>query len=101
MSLISEDMFKQYSSKHGSPVVGDIMVTGVGTLGICYVVKENDRFYFKDGNSIWLKKKTEAESRYIEYAFQSDLLRKQIDDSVGATVGTFTIIKAKGTRDPV
>ena len=37
------------------------MVTGVGTLGICYVVNKGDSFYFKDGNIIWLKKKTEAD----------------------------------------
>ncbi len=99
--FISEEMFDRYSTKYGIPVAGDIMVTGVGTLGICYVVKKDDRFYFKDGNIIWLKKKTEADSRFVEYAFQSDLLRSQIDDSVGATVGTFTIIKAKSTRIPV
>jgi type I restriction enzyme S subunit len=99
--FISEDMFKRYSSKYGIPVEGDIMVTGVGTLGICYVVQKTDRFYFKDGNIIWLKKKTEMDSRFVEYAFRSDFLRKQIDDSVGATVGTFTIIKAKNTLIPV
>jgi len=96
--FISEEMFKAYSKKYGIPSPGDIMVTGVGTLGICYVVKENDRFYFKDGNIIWLKKLSNADSRFIEYAFQSDYLREQIDDSVGATVGTYTIIKAKSTR---
>ncbi len=99
--FISEEMFDRYSTKYGIPAEGDIMVTGVGTLGICYVVKKDDRFYFKDGNIIWLKKKTDAESRFVEYAFQSDDLRNQIDDSVGATVGTYTIIKAKGTRIPV
>jgi type I restriction enzyme, S subunit len=94
-------MFNQYSAKYGIPAAGDIMVTGVGTLGICYVVKDNDRFYFKDGNIIWLKKKSDANSRFVEYAFQSDFLRKQIDNSVGATVGTFTITKAKNTLIPV
>jgi type I restriction enzyme S subunit len=34
-------------------------------------------------------------------AFKSDFLRKQIDDSIGATVGTYTIIKAKNTQIPV
>jgi type I restriction enzyme S subunit len=77
------------------------MVTGVGTLGICYVVKATDRFYFKDGNIIWLKKISDVESRFVAYAFRSEFLRKQIDDSVGATVGTYTIIKAKGTVIPV
>lgn len=99
--FISEEMYNRYAAKHGIPKVGDIMVTGVGTLGICYVVQTKDRFYFKDGNIIWLKKKTDTESRYVEYAFQSDLLRKQIDNSIGATVGTFTIIKAKNTSIPV
>lgn len=99
--FISEEMFANYSAKYGIPTPGDIMVTGVGTLGICYVVKEGDRFYFKDGNIIWLKKRTDTDSRFVEYAFQSDYLREQIDDSVGATVGTYTIIKAKSTRIPV
>jgi hypothetical protein len=96
--FISEEMFDRYSTKYGIPAEGDIMVTGVGTLGICYVVNKDDRFYFKDGNIIWLKKKTEADSRFVEYAFQSDYLRSQIDDSVGTTVGTYTIIKAKSVR---
>jgi len=99
--FISEEMYNQYSEKYGIPKEGDIMVTGVGTLGICYVVQKNDKFYFKDGNIIWLKTKNGINSRFVEYAFQSDFLRKQIDDSVGATVGTFTIIKAKNTLIPV
>ena len=99
--FISEEMFNRYSTKYGIPAEGDIMVTGVGTLGICYVVNKGDSFYFKDWNIIWLKKKTEADSRFVEYAFQSDFLRSQIDNSVGATVGTYTIIKAKSTRIPV
>ena len=94
-------MYDQYSLKYGIPKEGDIMVTGVGTLGICYVVKPKDRFYFKDGNIIWLKKTLDINSQYVEYAFKSDYLRKQIDDSVGATVGTFTIIKAKNTLIPI
>lgn len=99
--FISKEMFNQYSSKYGIPIEGDILVTGVGTLGICYVVQKPDRFYFKDGNIIWLKKKSEADPRFVEYAFKSDLLRKQIDNSVGATVGTYTIIKAKNTVIPL
>ena len=99
--FISEEMYNQYSEKYGIPKEGDIMVTGVGTLGICYVVQKNDKFYFKDGNIIWLKTKNGINSRFVEYAFQSDYLRKQIDDSVGATVGTFTIIKAKNTLIPI
>jgi type I restriction enzyme S subunit len=60
-----------------------------------------DKFYFKDGNIIWLKRKNDINSRFVEYAFNSDFLRKQIDNTVGATVGTYTIIKAKNTLIPI
>lgn len=94
---ISEEMYKKYAEKYGIPKEDDIMVTGVGTLGICYVVRKNDKFYFKDGNIIWLRTKNNVNSRLIEYAFKSDLFRVQINDGKGATVGTYTIIKAKNT----
>ena len=96
--FISYEMYDLYSIKYGIPKENDIMVTGVGTLGICYVVKKDDKFYFKDGNIIWLKKKSDINSQFIEYAFKSELLKKQINDSQGATVGTYTIIRAKNTR---
>jgi len=99
--FISNEMFNQYSKKYGIPVEDDIMVTGVGTLGICYVVRSNDKFYFKDGNIIWLRKKSDVNSRFVEYAFKSDYLRAQIDNSNGATVGTYTIVKAKSTSIPI
>ena len=41
------------------------------------------------------------ESRYVDTRFKSEYLRSQIDDAVGATVGTYTIIKAKNTHIPV
>jgi len=99
--FISKDMFNEYSIKYGIPKAGDIMVTGVGTLGVCYVVREHDKFYFKDGNIIWFKKNSANDSVFIEYAFQTDMLREQIMNAPGATVGTFTIVKAKNTQVPL
>ncbi|MEQ8879101.1 MAG: restriction endonuclease subunit S [Cyclobacteriaceae bacterium] len=94
---ISEEMYSEYAKKFGVPQIGDILVTGVGTLGITYLVKDKRKFYFKDGNIIWLKKKSEkVYSEYVEYAFKSSLIRNQIERSAnGATVGTFTITNAK------
>lgn len=96
---ISEELYETYKIKYGAPEEGDILVTGVGTLGISYLVKRNDRFYFKDGNIIWLKKKSDADSRLVEYFFKSPVLKEQIEETAaGATVRTFTIQTAKKVK---
>jgi len=95
--FITEEMFRDYSAKYGAPREGDLMVTGVGTLGICYRVRKNDRFYFKDGNIIWLKNfNNKVDSKYIKLLFSADLIAGQIKGfAQGGTVGTYTIINAK------
>jgi len=101
--FISEEMFADYSKKYGQPKEGDLMVTGVGTLGICYRVKKGDRFYFKDGNIIWLKEFSEkANSHFIELLYKTDFVKDQIKaGAAGGTVGTYTITNAKNTIIPL
>ncbi|MDY6294311.1 MAG: restriction endonuclease subunit S [Bacteroidales bacterium] len=99
--FIDEELYKEYANNYGTPKCGDIMVTGVGTLGVCYIVKKNDKFYFKDGNILWFKSKEGTNPFYVNYAFKSNYLRQQIDNCNGATVGTFTIVRAKKTTIPV
>ncbi|MGX3011024.1 restriction endonuclease subunit S [Helicobacter sp. 23-1044] len=97
--FISETMYNEYSNKYGIPLENDILVTGVGTIGIPYLVKANDKFYFKDGNILWLKKKTnDIFSKYVYYLFFSNLLNT---NSKGSTVLTYTIINAKNTKIPL
>lgn len=99
--FITKELYSEYTEKYGKPQKGDIMVTGVGTLGICYLVKDNDKFYFKDGNIIWLRKKSDNLSEYIEYAFKSYFVKSQVENSSGATVGTYTIVRANKTIVPI
>jgi len=99
--FISEEMYQEYKEKYGVPSAGDLLVTGVGTLGKVYVVKEGDRFYFKDGNIIWLKKRSDIDSKYVDYVFKTPSVQNFIQNSPGATVGTYTIAKAKETEVPV
>lgn len=101
--FISEEMYLDYASRFGAPSEGDLMVTGVGTLGICYLVNKDDRFYFKDGNIIWLKNfKDQVDPRYVKHLFSSAFVKNQIQAFAGGgTVGTYTIIKAKETKIPL
>ena len=71
--FISEAMFEEYKLKYGAPQKDDLLVTGVGTLGRLYVVKDKDRFYFKDGNIIWFKKNSEINSDFVKFLFQTKI----------------------------
>ena len=96
---ISDELFSEIVSKYGKPTEGDFLVSGVGTLGICYQVKENDRFYFKDGNVLWFKKKSGIDSDFFKYCFQSEHMQNQITGQASiTTVGTYTIQNAKKTN---
>jgi type I restriction enzyme S subunit len=100
--FIDRDLFQKYRRLHGAPSVGDLLVTGVGTLGKTYVVRHGDEFYFKDGNIIWLKRSETIYSNFLEYLFQTPEVQNQVHgESAGTTVGTYTITNAKRTRVPL
>ena len=97
--FISEELYHEYSRKYGVPAEGDMMVTAVGTLGVCYLVKNTDRFYFKDGNTLWFKSRGLCETRFIKDEFATDFIVNQIKGNANAAVvGTYTITNAKKTR---
>ena len=93
--FISEELFNKLS-RNGVPRIGDIMITAVGTLGKTYIVKKNDRFYYKDASVISLKNLYNLDPNYFSLLFSSPYLLEQIRENVaGTTVGTITIEKAK------
>lgn len=99
---IDESLYNQYIHQYGSINKNDILITGVGTLGKVYVVKENDRFYFKDGNIIWLQAKHDFSSIYLKYQYDMPALINQVfGNAGGSTVATYTITNAKTTKVPV
>ena len=92
--FIDEELYETYVARYGKPQSGDVMITGVGTLGVCYVVQESDRFYFKDGNILWFRQKAPDRilPEFLVKAFASQEIKDYISkNSSGTTVGTFTI----------
>ncbi len=97
--FITEEMYKEYAARYGVPQPGDIMVTGVGTLGICYLVKPTDRFYYKDGNTLCFHSLGRIDSRFVVECYKMPFIREQIEANAGgSTVGTYTIETACKTR---
>ncbi len=100
--FISEELFQEFTKDKGAPKEGDIIISAVGTLGQCYLVKKDDRFYFKDASVLWFENISNVNPRYIEYAFKSDLVIRQVlHKSMGATVGTLTISRARKIQIPI
>lgn len=100
--FIEEEMYEEYKKKYGVPSENDLLVSGVGTIGKAYVVRKEDKFYFKDGNIIWFKNIGKINAKYIAYLYKSDFMINQIHDfSSGTTVDTYTIINAKKTIIPL
>ena len=64
---ISSERFYEIKKKYGIPLAGDMLLTSVGTIGVPYVVKENEEFYFKDGNLTWFRNFNEKLSAYFLY----------------------------------
>lgn len=69
---ISKSKYDEIAHKFGIPQPGDMLLTSVGTIGIPYIVKEKDTFYFKDGNLTWFRNFNERlDSRYLFYWVKS------------------------------
>lgn len=94
--FISEEHYNQLKSEYDIPKAGDLMVSGVGTIGKIYVVKEGDRFYYKDASVLCFENRSGViDSQYARYMLESEYLQAQMkDNSKGTTVDTITISAA-------
>ena len=90
--FISKELFIEFKNKGLVPKENDVLVTSRGTLGLCYIVKKNDEFYFQDGMITWLSLKQNIDAKFLTYLFESELVKKQIKDkSAGAAVSYISI----------
>ncbi len=98
---ISEEHYTELLEKTGVPVAGDIVITAIGTIGNTYIVRDTDKFYFKDASVLWLKKISDVSSEFLRYFLKSSLFFNQLSKGNGATVDTLTIEKLQGIKLPL
>lgn len=101
--FISMEKYKELNVLGQVPKSGDILVTSRGTLGNCYIINDNDRFYFQDGMITWLKDiNKQIHPLLIKFLFKNNSFRKQIDKSQnGSTVAYLSISMLKKFRIPL
>lgn len=95
---IDQKMYEEYSALSGKVQRGDLLVTGVGTIGIPMLIKSEEPVYFKDGNIIWFQNRNSIDGQFFYYAFTSKGIQDFVKESAGTgTVGTYTIDSGKKT----
>ena len=95
---ISEEKYKEYSLISGKVTIGDLLVTGVGSIGVPFLITNDNPVYFKDGNVIWFKNNNVIDGNFFYYSFIHHKIQKFIKDVAGiGTVGTYTIDSGKKT----
>lgn len=100
--FISKEHYNSLSKETRLPKAGDLMVTGIGTIGVCYLVKERDCFYYKDASVLCVSKKIDISSEYLKYLMRSPFMVSQIKkNSAGTTVDSLTINKYKTYKLPL
>lgn len=96
--FISEEHFAELSKEYGVPKADDIIITAIGTIGNSHIVRNDDRFYFKDASVLWMKRISDVNSEFIKYWLKSALFFNQLDKGNGATVDTLTIQKLQSVE---
>ena len=95
--FIPEEKYIELKQAGLVPSTGDILVTSRGTLGRCYIIEKEDRFYFQDGMISWLYDYCDGITPlYLKYLFTMPSFRKQIDSmQAGSTVAYLSIAMLK------
>ncbi|CAM2821849.1 restriction endonuclease subunit S [Flavobacterium frigoris] len=91
--FISEHSYEMFKKKYGVPRINDLLITAVGTLGNVLRIKDNSRFYFKDGNLIWIRKINQL-STFLEIGF--NVYKLDIEKtSIGSTQRALTMVELR------
>lgn len=97
---ISREKYEEYSKTSGKVTLGDLLVTGVGSIGVPLLITNEEPVYFKDGNVIWFKNNNKLDGNFFYYSFIGSSIQKFIKDVAGVgTVGTYTI--ESGRKTPI
>ena len=76
---ISKEKYEEYSTLSGKVGVSDLLVTGVGTIGVPYLVRNLEPLYFKDGNIIWFQNSDKIDGKFLFYSFSAEQIGAYLD----------------------
>lgn len=97
-AFISAELYEELIKLSGKLEKDDILITGGGSIGIPYVVPNNEALYSKDADLIWIKNSLKHDSKYLFTYFTSECFRDYINSiSHVGTIAHYTIEQVKNT----
>lgn len=97
-AFISHDLFEELSKKSGKPKRNDLLVTGGGSIGIPYLVQNDEPLYFKDADLLWFKNKKILDGFFLYEFFITSTFRRYLSSITHTgTISHYTIEQAKST----
>lgn len=97
-AFITKSLYEELAKASGKLEQDDILITGGGSIGIPYIVPNDDPLYSKDADLIWIKKSAKHDSRYLYAYFSSQSFRDYICSiSHVGTIAHYTIEQVKDT----
>ncbi|GAA5166261.1 restriction endonuclease subunit S [Viridibacterium curvum] len=97
-AFISVELYEELSAKVGRIKKGDMLVTGGGSIGIPFLVENDDPLYFKDADLLWFKIREAVDSHYLYTLLSAAPFRRYLKSiSHIGTIAHYTVEQAKGT----
>lgn len=97
-AFISMELFEELSKKSGRLKKNDLLVTGGGSIGIPYLVKNDEPLYSKDADLLWIKNTDSIDGYFLYTFFSTAIFRKYVENiSHIGTISHYTIEQAKST----
>ena len=93
--FISDKRYEEIKDKYGIPKKGDILITAVGTIGETWIVNTNEPFYYKDGNVLQIRLKTDIAQIYFKYVLDILISIFKSKNVSGSAYSALTIEKFK------
>ena len=99
--FVSEEFYNS-RPKEEQVQAGDIIVSATSTIGKTYIIKQGERFYFKDADVLLFRKKLSINETFFTYGLTMPTVWSQIEGRLGATtVAHFLISKACKLKQPL
>lgn len=97
-AFISPELFEKLASVSGKPEQGDLFITGGGSVGMPYIVPNNNPLYSKDADLIWIKRCKELNPYFVFTYFTSPEYKKYLSSIAHTgTISHYTIEQVKAT----